>query len=188
MLAMQYSFTLPSDYDMAKIRERIAGKGHMTDDFPQLAFKAYLLACRDEVNPENLYAPFYLWESPDGMNNFLGGRGFVGLTQSFGWPSIKTWSVWRSHLQPDIAVATHATREIVAIQPFSPLDVLRRDEAESIDQDIANSAVGAVSAFEPTTWTLVRFRLWTRQPEPVWNSGWRSYEVGHLSLPGGNVN
>ena len=27
MLAMQYSFVLPADYDMAIIRQRIAGKG-----------------------------------------------------------------------------------------------------------------------------------------------------------------
>lgn len=97
MLAMQYSFTLPSDYDMSVIRERIASKGHLMDDFPLLVFKAFLYARRDQGRRhacENLYAPFYLWESAEGMNRFLGSNGFAALTGSFGWPSIKTWSVW----------------------------------------------------------------------------------------------
>ena len=61
MIAMQYSFTLPADYDMAIVHRRIAEKGHLLDDFPQLHFKAYLSAQRDDeslASRENLYAPF----------------------------------------------------------------------------------------------------------------------------------
>src|SRR5699024_8559939 len=64
MIAMQYSIGLPADYDMAIIRRRIADKGHLMDDCPGLAFKAYLYAARDDAGlhaPDNLYAPFYLW-------------------------------------------------------------------------------------------------------------------------------
>jgi hypothetical protein len=46
MLAMQYSFTFPADYDMAIIERRIAENGHRLDGFPGLLFKAYLYARR----------------------------------------------------------------------------------------------------------------------------------------------
>lgn len=86
MLAMQYSFTLPADYDISDIRERITTNGYLMDGFPLLVFKAFPYASRDQGRHyacENLYAPFYLWESTEGMNNFLVSSGFatlVGLT------------------------------------------------------------------------------------------------------------
>ena len=46
MLAMQYSFTLPADYDMDIIRRRVASKGPLIDGLPGLGFKAYLYARR----------------------------------------------------------------------------------------------------------------------------------------------
>ncbi|CAI0691623.1 Uncharacterised protein [Serratia marcescens] len=48
MLAMQYRFTLPADYDMAIVRRRIADFGHRLDACPQLIVKAYLYAQRSE--------------------------------------------------------------------------------------------------------------------------------------------
>ena len=71
MIAMQYTIALPADYDMAIIRRRIADKGHLLDDFPGLAFKAWLHAARDDnelPSRDNLYAPFYLWRDSAGMN------------------------------------------------------------------------------------------------------------------------
>ena len=74
MITMQYRIGLPADYDMDIIRRRIAERGHLTDAFPELAFKAYLYADRQSAyaaRGENLYAPFYLWHSTEGMNDFL---------------------------------------------------------------------------------------------------------------------
>ena len=84
MIAMQYAITLPADYDMAVIRHRIADKGHLLDDFPGLAFKAWLHASRDDrelPSRDNLYAPFYLWHDSEGMDAFLDGAGFAALTR-----------------------------------------------------------------------------------------------------------
>ncbi len=39
MHAKQYEITLPADYDMGVIRERVATKGHLLDAFPGLGFK-----------------------------------------------------------------------------------------------------------------------------------------------------
>ena len=62
MIAMQYRFTLPADYDMSIIERRIRDKGPLLDRFPGLGFKAYLYAVADDTatgGRENLYAPFW---------------------------------------------------------------------------------------------------------------------------------
>lgn len=187
MLAMQYSFTLPADYDMGIIRRRIADKGHLLDDFPGLAFKAYLSAERQSVelpSRDNLYAPFYVWNDNQGMNAFLEGPGFTGLTQSFGWPSVRTWSVWQAETAADLTAAICAVREIVTLSPYSDLDERRRTETQASHDAMAAGALAAVSAFEPTDWTLVRFRLWPGQPAIQTGDGGQLYRVGHVSQPG----
>jgi hypothetical protein len=187
MIAMQYGFTLPADYDMAIIRQRIAGKGHLLDDFPRLRFKAYLYAERGAgagPDDDNAYAPFYLWQDNEGMNAFLGSAGFAALARAFGWPSVRTWSVWQAELAADLRVATRATREIVAIDDHAPLTELREAETLGAQADRAAGALAAVSAFDPTGWTLLRFRLWPEAPGSIARTGMRSYRVGHVSQPG----
>jgi hypothetical protein len=89
MIAMQYSFTLPADYDMSIIDRRIRENDHKLDGFPDLRFKAYLSDRRSELGSrENLYAPFYLWERPQGMDAFLSGPGFKAVSNAFGWPRV----------------------------------------------------------------------------------------------------
>ena len=180
MLSMQYSFALPADYDMAIIDRRIAERGSSTDNFPKLAFKAYLSARRGEDGPENLYAPFYLWREPDGLSNFLCGAGFEALTQAFGWPSVKTWIVCRAELSPAIGQAKFATREILALPPYAPLGELRRSAAEKAVQDVGRGALAAVAGFEPTSWTQVRFQLWRDKPASPSRAA-QMYRVGHVS-------
>lgn len=184
---MQYSFTLPADYDMEIIRRRIVEKGHLLDDFEGLHFKAYLHAARGEPldsASENLYAPFYLWRDSAAMQRFLGSAGFATLTQAFGWPVIRCWPVWDAYVSPDARDASFASREIHAIEPYSALDAMRRDEQTDLHRDIERGALAAVNAFEPTTWTRVRFRLWSEpQPAPV-NHSRQLYRVSHVSQPG----
>jgi hypothetical protein len=185
MIAMQYSFVLPADYDMNIVDRRIVEKGPLLDNFPNLRFKAYLTARRDDDagGEENLYAPFYLWNHADGLNDFVCGDGFAAVSQSFGWPQVKTWIVWRARLSADIARAAYATREIAPVAPRSPLGELRKRESEVTDHDVENGgALASVAAFEPTTWTRVRFRLWGDRPAAGGATG-QKYHVGHLSLP-----
>jgi len=186
MIAMQYSFPLPADYDMAIVDRRIAEKGYLLDNFPGLKFKAYLTARRsgDETrSQENLYAPFYIWNQTEGLSNFVCGEGFAGVTQSFGWPQMKTWIVWRAQLAEKIAQAAFATREILTTAPHAALGELRqRESAEAFDDVERGGALASVAAFEPTTWTRVRFRLWGERPAAT-GAGVQIYKVGHLSLP-----
>lgn len=185
MIAMQYSFTLPADYDMSIIGRRITEKGHLIDGFPGLLMKAYLWSRKSAHDGENLYSPFYVWDSPAGMNDFVSGPGFVALTQSFGWPGVKVWSVWNSVLSKPIKSAKFATRTILPTAPYANLAELREAETSQAVIDVEKGgALASVSAFEPTTWTRVRFQLW-QEPVAVPKGG-IGYDVGYMSVTGMN--
>ncbi len=179
-LAMQYSFTLPADYDMAIVERRIAEKGPALDGLPGLRAKAYLSARRGGAQRENLYAPFYVWDDASAMSGFLTGRGFAGVSDAFGWPQVRVWIVWRARLAHDVEQARFATSEIAAIASHAPLDALKAQENAAADEAIERGALAAVAGFEPTTWTRVRFRLWRARPER--RDGVALYDVGHVSL------
>lgn len=184
MIAMQYSLVLPADYDMGIIDQRIADRGHATDRFPGLAFKAYLHAGKQDVpaSADNLYAPFYLWHTAAGMNDFLCGPGFAGLATSFGWPLVRTWSVWHADMSPDAATARYAIRETASIAPHTDLAALRYAESER-SRELASEAgvLAAVAGFEPTDWSLVRFQLRNELPEQLAIGQTQIYRVGHVS-------
>lgn len=184
MIAMQYSFTLPADYDMEIIDRRIREKGPLLDGFPRLRFKAYLSAKRQDADPastENLYAPFYLWDEPEGIDSFLSGPGFATLTRDFGWPSVQTWQIWQAKLAPDPDAARYATREIQTIPPYSHLAELRERATENTHSAMQAGALAAIAGFDPTTWRQLLFCLWREVPVGAQTA--QIYAVGHLSRP-----
>jgi hypothetical protein len=186
MITMQYRIALPADYDMEIIRRRIAERGHLTDHFPHLAFKAYLFADHSAATGrggENLYAPFYLWHNTQGMNEFLGGAGFAGVVESFGRPIVQTWSVWRADVAADLCSATHATRELVPIPANTALGELRDTEQARLQNDLDRGALAAVSAYDPAQWNLLRFRLWRDVAQRPDGDDVDVYRVGHISQP-----
>lgn len=182
MIAMQYGFTLPADYDMSIIDRRVRDKGPLLDGFPRLRFKAYLAARKEDDgfrSTENLYAPFYLWDEPEGIDSFLSSPGFAALTRDFGWPSVQTWLVWHADLGADLRQTKYASREITPIAPYSNL-------AETRDAAIAEArsrteALATVVGFDPTGWKQVRLSLWATLPEPMPEA--QLYTVGHVALP-----
>jgi hypothetical protein len=180
MIAMHYRFPLPADYDMAIIDRRIAEKGHLTDGFPGLLFKAYLSARKTGAGQDNAYAPFYVWNTVEGMHAFLNGPGFAALSASFGRPAVATWLVWQALIAPGFAQARCATVEREAILPGTDLEAMRsREISGAVDAMGDEGVLAAVVGYEPTSWTLVRFRLWDR--EPVSGCGIDVYVVGHVS-------
>lgn len=183
MLAMQYRFTLPADYDMGIIRQRVAEKGHALDQHSPLGFKAYLVSTREQGDQENRYAPFYLWHQPEGLRDFLLSPGFSGLTQSFGWPEVRSWpAVLALQHHSDFMQAGHATCQSVALTPFTDLAELARDERQRAAQEIEEQqALLALTVLEPADWTLQRFRLLAERP--TWSVGTDRYQVLHLSCP-----
>ena len=184
MIAMQYSLVLPADYDMGIIDRRVAERGHFTDGFPGLAFKAYLHARKQGMpaSSDNLYAPFYLWHTMEGMNEFLCGPGFLGLTQSFGWPSVRTWPVWHAEMSQEIAKSRYAMRETLQIPPHADLAALRRAESvRSREMLSSHDVLATLAGFDPTNWCLVRFQLWGKMPDRQSDGQMQIYDVGHVS-------
>lgn len=177
MYAMQYEIGLPADYDMKIIRERVATRGHLLDDFPGLGLKAYLIR---EGAPVNQYAPFYLWDSAAGMNRFLwGGGGFQGIVRDFGRPAVRHW--------------TGVAFENGPARTSTPVGATRRTERLPDDEDPALAVEHALAelpahapgvhstalAVDPQAWELVHFTLWAGAAEGPGTH----YEVLHLSTP-----
>jgi hypothetical protein len=185
MIAMQYRIPLPADYDMAIIRQRIADRGHLTDHLDGLAFKAYLHGRADaaRVGSQNAYAPFYVWRQSQGLSDFLSGPGFAAVVASFGRPVVRTWMVWDAEFSSDLSVATYATHDTAMISPQTTLEETRRREQKLVRAALDQGAEAAVSAFDPTTWTLMRFALWRDASAAHETPRADAYAVGHISQP-----
>lgn len=126
MIIMHYRFTLPADYDMGIIEQRISLNGARLDGFPGLVAKAYLYTCRDDDGQnENRYAPLYFWREASGMQRFLQSPGFATLVRDFGWPIIESWLALegQTHM-PDLADARFITLNRWTIPPHSDLTTL----------------------------------------------------------------
>lgn len=178
MLAMQYEITLPADYDMGIIRTRVATRGSALDGWAGLGLKAYCVRERGvDGSPVNQYAPFYLWRAPEGMNAFLWGPGFRGLSADFGRPAVRQWTglaFESGDLARTPVVATSHTSPI-------PPDV---DPAGVIEEAVAGLVAGdgvhsTALAVDTRNWQLLRFTLWHDEPQ---DDGVR-YRVLHLSHP-----
>jgi hypothetical protein len=196
MQAMQYEITLPADYDMAIIRHRVATKGAMTDDFDGLGLKAYAIRERGvDGSPVNQYAPFYFWASLGGMNRFLWGAGFEGLSRDFGRPVVRQWTGLAFERGPSDEPPHVATRRIERIAPDS--DATKTIEAAVAATRQRAAEAGAHStalAVDTREWELVHFALWASRA--AGGSGGANasregralgaeatYEVLHLSVP-----
>ena len=84
MLFVRYAITLPADYDMTRIAERVAAKADHWDRRAGLHLKAFCTAERGRGAPHNVYAPFYVWADPTAFADFLTGPEYAGLSASFG--------------------------------------------------------------------------------------------------------
>ncbi|WP_406141951.1 DUF4865 family protein [Streptomyces sp. NBC_01089] len=182
MHAMQYDITLPADYDMGIIRDRVATRGHLLDDFPGLGLKAYLIRERGPQSPVNQYAPFYLWASPAGMNSFLWGPGFQHIVDDFGRPEVQHWT-GLAH-EEGVASTTVPRTAVRRRQPIAP----GTDLPSAVEDAVTRTArfarldgvVCASVAVDPRRWELVHFSLWADDaPEAVGDR----FEVLHLSAP-----
>lgn len=187
MIAMQYGFELPADYDMAIIERRVRAKGHLFDDTPGLGVKAFLSARRGDPqtgSQVNVYAPFYVWTEPQAMVDFLCDARFVGLTSSFGWPSIQPWSVFDVRACGVLTDARFATRMVEAIYPFESLSSTREAERSATDAALQGGALLAISGFDVKIWQRARFCLW-RDEVSAWDPHTTVYNVLHTSAPHG---
>jgi len=89
MIATQYKITLPSNYDMNIIKDRVKNNGHKTDGFEDLKIKLYLITEKGENNNlQNSYCPLYIWKDSKGLNKFLFDGFYDNIITSFGWQKV----------------------------------------------------------------------------------------------------
>ncbi|KDN79345.1 hypothetical protein DF19_28500 [Streptomyces olindensis] len=182
MHAMQYELTLPADYDMGVIRDRVDRVGKLLDDWDGLGLKAYLIRERGRHgSPVHQYAPFYLWNTVEGMNSFLWGGGFQGLSDDFGRPSARQWT----GLAYEEGQGARARCAVRRRQPV-PEGVLLADAVEDAVSEVRRLAAGdgallAAVAVDTSRWELVHFSLWEHDAP---RADGEVYEVLHLSAPG----
>ncbi|MFG3281013.1 DUF4865 family protein [Streptomyces sp. NPDC048111] len=179
MHAMQYEIVLPADYDMEIIRKRVATRGHLLDDFPGLGLKAYLMRERGASSPVNSYAPFYLWNTAEGMNSFLWGPGFQGVVNDFGRPRVRHWT----GLSYTEGPASQATPAAATVRRTPVPDGVEpaRFVAEQVAEEPAAGAVASAVGIDPSRWEVVRLTLWEQSDPPP---GGDRFQVLHLSQPG----
>jgi uncharacterized protein DUF4865 len=188
MILKQYVITLPADYDMKIIRDRVAAKGTNFDRLPGLGLKTFMIRERGRCGAEsNQYAPVYLWPAVAPMWGFIAGEGFAAITDSFGRPPIHIWlglGFARGKPSRPPGEIKSVTREEQSIAPGTDLATLRereiRDGRNAVDHapDHLFRAVG----LNPGSWTLVRFDYWSRNQDSL-PAGAHSYEVLHVSAP-----
>ena len=156
MIATQYKITLPSDYDMNIIRDRVSSNGHKTDGFEDLKFKLYLITEKgSNHNLQNSYSPLYLWKGNNGLNKFLFGGFYDNILNSFGWqhvnvgiPLIDT----TSDKILDCKYVFHITR---AIQPQGSLNNFKDRVAESLPE--VEGGTETLVTYNPDKWEYDAF-------------------------------
>jgi hypothetical protein len=183
MHALQYEITLPADYDMTVVRDRVARVGHRLDAWNGLGIKAYLMRERGvDGSPVNQYAPFYLWNTAEGMNAFLWGGAFQGLVNDFGRPVVRHWTglaYEEGGASGSPAVVAVRRRQAVAegVELSEAMEEAAREAGRLASLD---GAVCAGAAVDPRHWEVVHFSLWEhgspKAPGDV-------FQVLHVSEP-----
>jgi len=182
--AMNYRITLPADYDMGIIRRRVATRGHLLDAFPGLGLKAYLVRERGtDGSPVNQYAPFYLWNTAEGMNSFLWGAGFQGIVTDFGRPAVEHWTGLAFERGPAVdGVPRTASRRTQRLDAAADPAAVIAEEVKALAERAAAPGVhSAAVAVDPRHWELVHFTLWQDTAPPDEDAD--RYQVLHLSRP-----
>ena len=133
IIATQYKITLPTDYDMNIIRDRVRNNGHKTDGFEDLKFKLYLITEKGiDNNLQNSYSPFYLWKGTNGLNKFLFNGFYDNIINSFGWQHINVGIPLIDTTTSKIKEKKYLFQITREIQPQSSLNNFKDKIEESI--------------------------------------------------------
>lgn len=173
MIAMQYSFTLPANYDMDIIRERIVTNGPLTDGLPGLVQKGFLMNEKGKglanfVASNNEYAPFYVWQTEEAMRDFLLSSRFEKLSQDFGRPVVQTWPIVEFDTSSTrlLEYPLVATKETVALSDSIELSQQIERERLLHRQIVNENAVySRAVAIDIQNWQVVRFSIWPSSRE-----------------------
>ena len=155
MLSMQYKITLPSDYDMNIIKERILNNGFKTDGFEGLTFKCYLITEKGHNgNMQNSYCPLYLWNDISGMNKFIFDGFYDNIIKSFGWQKIETNVPFKINIHDNIQQMKYA---IENIQEIKASESISNFEIEIKNMFNTQSDENYIIIYNPTNWTVTYY-------------------------------
>lgn len=182
MYAMQYQITLPADYDMQIIRDRVRNTGRLMDGFAGLEFKAYLIREKTKGAASNAYAPFYVWRDIDGMRKFCWGEpGYSAIVRDFGRHPIQDWTVHRfvdgpaAYAQACSLTLTTATLP-TEDAPSANLDAV----TQAFLSTTSDTTVALVTAVDVTTWNLILVELSSQDADQSRTDA-EVHEVLHIS-------
>ena len=186
MLAMQYEITLPADYDMQIIHDRVAASGPLLDAYPGLGVKAYLIRRRGvDGSTVNQYAPFYLWADAAAAASLLwSGAGFTAILRDFGRPVVQTWIGGTAHQAADWRTPpAYALRQKTALAADADIVAV----AGSADARLAAAVDAgqtqlAAYGIDPRTWELVTVTLHEQRPDQVPDTA-ELFQVLHTAAP-----
>ncbi len=178
MIAMQYKITLPSDYDMNIIKERVEINGYKTDGFEGLKFKLYLVTEKGKNdNFQNSYCPLYIWNDTKGMNKFLFEGYYDNILNSFGWQSINTGVILADKTSEKIQGMKYIFEIVEKITPCNRLDKL----IEKIEEEIPNlEDVEYVIIHSPDKWEY-RVYYFLDSLDKIEKRQGNLYEILHIS-------
>lgn len=183
MLVMQYRHRLPADYDMGRIRARVAARGALWDATPGLGFKAFVARERGRCEAQdNIYASFYLWLDPQAALAMLTDERFRAVTDTFGRPRVDTLLPLDVRAGAEPGAAAVLRHDEAPLDPGTDLAALRRAEAARNEAAMAEPGILArVSALDPAGWRLARLTLAT---DAAAESPGRAFAILHLARPG----
>ena len=182
MRAMQYTIKLPSDFSAEKIRERVNVRSQLFDTLDGLAHKSFLF------NPEDhIYAPFYIWQSPEASRSFLLNDLFKGVIETFNRPRVRTWSVLSATYGNKSMQPCFAIREADLIPADANLSALAMKEIEKQAGFLKKNpnVYYHVVALDSDRWEIIRYSLWLDNSgvDAIDMDCAQTYEVLHVSEP-----
>ena len=185
MLSLRYAHRLPADYDMNRIRERVAARAPLWAATEGLAFKAFAIRTGGTAGASgNLYASIYLWHDAAAALDMLSDPSrFGAVIAAFGRPRVETALPLAAGATGDGAEVRSLIEEQVALATDVDPARVRREEAARVAETLADpNVLASVSALDPTNWRLNRTIL-SRGPVDAVHGG-TAYDVVHLVRPG----
>jgi len=180
MVGMQYKIIVPKTYDMNSIRNRVLTNGSKTDSFPGLLFKFYLITEKDKYkNIYNSYAPLYLWDKTEGMNQFIFNGFYDNILESFGWQKI------------NIGIPLNVKTDVKLLKSKFAIECTGCiTETQNLNSAVFNlpqnnlseKSIGEFLIYNPDKWAYSQFYFYEDIPDEVYvTENIKIYEILHIS-------
>jgi hypothetical protein len=176
MIGMQYKITLPSDYNMEIIKTRVKENGNKTDGFRGLLFKCYLIQQKNVDGFENAYAPLYVWNDSNGMNDFIFDGYFDNIIQSFGWQSINIGIPLIMDLHENYKEAKYMLEVCNNMESGPSLTNFKKSMKKFNEEE--DNICGTVCIYNPDKWRYSQLVFLKNRPQMQGNN---LYQILHVS-------